>query len=211
MFDDHQRISLNNNINKKPNSLENYDDQSNYYNNDDDYFNEEDEYRYLEEEEEVDEDILESKENQDNNISLQNKLRQLPIQESIDDIVSDYAIMDKKPYFTKQESILEEDETELKSPDNRGADLGDKTQMNKTDDFSKKDILGIITDGGIEKKPDTAPKKSGVTAKERWHWAYNKIIIQLNVSFVFASECELKFYLFYFSIYLHILLDQTTL
>lgn len=187
MFDEHQRMNLNNNLNNKTSTQDTYDDQSNYYNNDD-YFNEEDEYRYLEEEEEVDEDILESKENQDNNISLQNKLRQLPIQESIDDIVSDYAIMDKKPYFSKQESILEEDETELKSPDNRGAngELGDKTQMNKTDDFSKKDTLGIITDGSIEKKPDSAsaPKKSGVTAKERWHWAYNKIIIQLNVSWV---------------------------
>lgn len=26
------------------------------------------------------------------------------------------------------------------------------------------------------------PRKSDVTPKQRWHWAYNKIIMQLNVS-----------------------------
>lgn len=35
-----------------------------------------------------------------------------------------------------------------------------------------------------------AARKSEITAKQRWNWAYNKIIMQLNVSSHLVVQCH---------------------
>lgn len=46
------------------------------------------------------------------------------------------------------------------------------------EDVTKKKHLGSID----ETAAVTTTRKSGVTPRQRWHWAYNKLILQLNVS-----------------------------
>lgn len=46
------------------------------------------------------------------------------------------------------------------------------------------DILN--TDGSVP-VPTQLKERAEMTPKQRWHWAYNKIIIQLNVSVI--TEC----------------------
>lgn len=178
-----------------------------YYSYQHDYFDEEDELVYLEnereeaEEEDVEEeDVAEEEEDeygdqleelQDSSKSklLNKKPRHLAAQDSIDD--NEFFRQHSKNMLTisKQESIQEEDETiqtpidELGYPvvgpnATKGKDLDGSTlggvgaeSGDKADDEKKKEETGI-----------SATRKSEITAKQRWNWAYNKIIMQLNVS-----------------------------
>lgn len=45
-----------------------------------------------------------------------------------------------------------------------------------------------------EQTMDQPPERRRMSAKERWHWAYNKIIHQLTVSYLFIFEIFLIFY-----------------
>lgn len=206
MYDEHPK-SLKNDMllqqQQQQQQSSNYEEPDNYYTNDDDYFNEEDEYKYLQEEEEEDDELIKTHTLDDNNhTSNSNRIHQLAAQDSIDD--SEYNFGEKS-YFGKQESILEEDENEIiKSPDIRndttisgGAGGIDQTSgLNKIDEIKKDNQINVS--GEVEKKPDVplALKKSGATAKDRWHWAYNKIMLNLNVSFIDKITLEYKLKLF---------------
>lgn len=51
------------------------------------------------------------------------------------------------------------------------------------EDVTKKKQLGSID----ETAATTTVRKSGVTPRQRWHWAYNKLIMQMNVSAHFSD------------------------
>lgn len=58
---------------------------------------------------------------------------------------------------------------------------------NKVDDViedinKKKQSIRCENDEQLNIGPTAAARKSEITAKQRWNWAYNKIIMQLNVS-----------------------------
>lgn len=179
-----------------------------YYSYQHDYFDEEDELVYLENEREEaededieEEDLVEEEEDeygdqfeemQDNSKSmlLNKKPRHLAAQDSIDD--NEFFRQHSKNTLTisKQDSIQEEDEnaqtpidelgypvvgSSIKGKDSEGNALGGVSVEggDKTDDDKKKEETGT----GV-----SATRKSEITAKQRWNWAYNKIIMQLNVS-----------------------------
>lgn len=202
------------NSNVNTTSYSSYPTNQPYYNYQPDYFDEEDELVYLENEREEaededveEEDVVEEEEDeygdrleelQDSSKSkLLNKkpIRHLAAQESIDD--NEFFRQHSKNMLTisKQESIQEEDETiqtpmdELRYPivgnSTKGKDLEGSTLGSvgvesgvKVDDEKKKEdtVTGIPT-----------ARKSEITAKQRWNWAYNKIIMQLNVSTICKS------------------------
>lgn len=185
-------------------SYSSYQPNQPYYNYQHDYFDEEAELVYLEnereeaeEEEEVEEeDVVEEEEDEygdqleelhDTSKSklLNKKPRHLAAQDSIDD--NEFFRKHSKNMLTsnKQESIQEEDET-IQTPTDehgvpaKGKDLESSTiggvgveGADKVDDEKKKEEIGT----GM-----SATRKSEITAKQRWNWAYNKIIMQLNVS-----------------------------
>lgn len=194
------------NSNANTNSYSTYPTNQPYYSYQHDYFDEEDELVYLEnereeaEEEDVEEeDVAEEEEDeygdqleelQDNTKSklLNKKPRHLAAQDSIDD--NEFFRQHSKNMLTisKQESIQEEDETiqtpidelgypvvgnSTKGKDVEGSALGGVEGGDKTDDEKKKEEAGT----GV-----STVRKSEITAKQRWNWAYNKIIMQLNVS-----------------------------
>lgn len=177
-----------------------------YYNYQYDCFDEEDELVYLEnereeeaEEEDVEEeDVAEEEEDeygdqleelQDSSKSkmLNKKPKHLIAQDSIDD--NEFFRQHSKNMLTisKQESIQEEDETIQTPIDEMGYPVGNST---KGKDLDGSALAGVGTEGSDKadeekKKEETgisATRKSEITAKQRWNWAYNKIIMQLNVS-----------------------------
>lgn len=52
------------------------------------------------------------------------------------------------------------------------------------EDVTKKKQLGSTDENSFS---GVTTRKSGVTPKQRWHWAYNKIIMQLNVSIILIN------------------------
>lgn len=183
-----------------------------YYTYQHDYFNEEDELVYLEnereeaEEEDVEEeDVVEEEEEdeygdqleelQDSSKSklLNKKPRHLAAQDSIDD--NEFFRQHSKNTLTisKQESIQEEDETIQTPIDELGYPVVGSSTKGKDLDGS---ALGSVGAEGGDKADDEKKKeetgtglsvtrKSEITAKQRWNWAYNKIIMQLNVSTIY--------------------------
>lgn len=216
--------TTNDNYNSNANSnasYSTYPTNQPYYSYQHDYFDEEDELVYLEnereeaEEEDVEEeDVAEEEEDeygdhleelQDNSKSklLNKKPRHLATQDSIDD--NEFFRQHSKNTLTasKQESIQEEDETIQTPIDELGYPVVGGSTKGKDLDGS---ILGVGVEGGDKaddekKKEETvtgisATRKSEITAKQRWNWAYNKIIMQLNVSTIqsnFRSVTQVAF------------------
>lgn len=182
-----------------------------YYSYQHDYFDEEDELVYLENErEEAEEDVEEEdiaeeeeedeygdqlEELQDSSKSklLNKKPRHLATQDSIDD--NEFFRQHSKNTLTisKQESIQEEDETIQTPIDELGYPVVGNSTKGK--DLEGSTLGGVGVEGGDKaddekKKEETgtavsATRKSEITAKQRWNWAYNKIIMQLNVSTIY--------------------------
>ncbi|XP_037051144.1 protein unc-13 homolog B isoform X10 [Bradysia coprophila] len=187
-------------------SYSSYPPNQPYYNYQHDYFDEEAELVYLEnereeaEEEEVEEeDVVEEEEDeygdqleelQDNSKSklLNKKPRHLAAQDSIDD--NEFFRKHSKNMLTsnKQDSIQEEDETIQTPIDELGYPVVGSSTKGK--DLEGSTLGGVGVEGGEKadddkKKEETATgmsatRKSEITAKQRWNWAYNKIIMQLN-------------------------------
>lgn len=176
-----------------------------YYNYQHDYFDEEAELVYLEnereeaEEEEVEEEEVVEEEEEDeygdqleelhdsSKSKLNKKPRHLAAQDSIDD--NEFFRKHSKNMLTsnKQESIQEEDETIHTPIDELGYPVASST---KGKELESSTGVAVETGDKIDdekKKEETttgmsATRKSEITAKQRWNWAYNKIIMQLNVS-----------------------------
>lgn len=211
------------NYNSNANSNSSYSSYPNnqpYYNYQHDYFDEEAELVYLEnereeaEEEEVEEeDVVEEEEDeygdqleelQDNSKSklLNKKPRHLAAQDSIDD--NEFFRKHSKNMLTsnKQDSIQEEDETIQTPIDELGYPVVGSSTKGKDLDGSA--LGGVGVEGGEkaddDKKKDetatgmSATRKSEITAKQRWNWAYNKIIMQLNVSTIDKSDKKIRLF-----------------
>lgn len=192
------------NSNSNSNAYSSYPTNQPYYNYQHDYFDEEDELVYLEnereeaEEEEVEEeDVAEDEEDeygdrleelQDTSKSklLNKKPMRLAAQDSIDD--NEFFRQHSKNMLTisKQESIQEEDET-IQTPIELGYPIATKGKELDGSGIGSVGVEGVEKTDEEKKKEEisseaTTVRKSEITAKQRWNWAYNKIIMQLNVS-----------------------------
>lgn len=196
------------NYNPNTSTYSTYPTNQPFYNYHHDYFDEEDELVYLENEREEaeDEDVEEEdvhdeeedeygdhlEELHDNSKSklLNKKPMRLAAQDSIDD--NEFFRQHSKNMLTisKQESIQEEDETIQTPIDELGYPV-----VTKGKDLDGSALGGVGVESGDKaddekKKEETGTgastvRKSEITAKQRWNWAYNKIIMQLNVSTIF--------------------------
>lgn len=162
-------------------------DYYNHYLHDDDYFNEEDEYMYLEKEK-----TAEQQQQQHTDIKTDDNNYHLSAHETDQNFInSENSLNDDKTdeHLNKKKQINDDDDdVDLDEIKNK---WGSEIQMNDDDFLRKKAINRCDT----EEITTTIVRKTEVTAKQRWHWAYNKIIMQLNVSrtfFLFSFMGELE-------------------
>lgn len=103
-------------------------------------------------------------------------------QESFDDHVSDYPDEQEEPYNEQDERFQDEEKFE------------DQEAFNEADDQYQDEVFNEEQERQEEEPLDFQPEQPKLTPKQRWHRAYNKIVMQLNVSTFSFFDIKIRLY-----------------